>query len=110
MFTSAYNTMQTYVTYQKVIGDSSHAFMRQNNPDYYHVANHGHGNDAAISHSPQCDLPHRLDELVEVAAAVKGHVCPVCGVTVGGIVERVHFLGIRVFDELAVKNRPGSCY
>lgn len=99
------DNIQTHSSYQKVIGDGPHAFMRQNNPDDHHVTDHGHRNDAAVSDSPECDLPHRLDELVEAVAAVNGGVRPVGGVKVGGIVERVHLSGIRSWV-LKIDQRP----
>jgi len=81
-------------THQKIIGDCSHAFMRQNNPNDHNVTDHRHRNDAAVGGGPECDLPHRLDELVEAVAAVDGPAGPAGPVTVGGVVERVHVLGI----------------
>lgn len=76
--------------YQKVVGDGPHAFVRQNNPNDNKIPDHRHGNDAAISHSPECDLPHRLDELVEAVAAVRGRVGSVNGAQVGAVEQRIH--------------------
>lgn len=88
--------------YQKEIGDGPHALMRKNNPNDHHVADHRHHHDTEISDSPQGDLPHRLDELVEAVAAVRGDICPVCAATVSAVVERVHFLGITPLQDLDV--------
>ncbi len=98
---NAHSCLQRKHTHQEVIGDGPHAFMRQNNPNHHYVTNHRHRNDAAISDSPQRDLPHRLDELVEAVAGVRGDVCPVGGVELGGVEQRVHLLCIGSF----VKNR-----
>lgn len=93
------------IIYQKVVGDSPHAFMRQDNPDDHQVSNHRHSDDAAVGSSPECDLPHGLDELVEFFAVVNGHVSVVGAVQIRGLVERVHLPCLGLFGEPRVKNR-----
>ncbi len=49
---------------QEIVGDSSHPFVRQNNPNDDQVSENGHCQHRAVSHRPQRDAPRRLHELV----------------------------------------------
>lgn len=49
---------------QKVIGDSSHAFVSQNDPHHDEIPEHCDPEDGAVRHGPQGDAPRRLHELV----------------------------------------------
>lgn len=59
---------------QEIVGDRPHAFVRHDDPDYRHVAHHGHDHYAAVRDGPEDDPPDRLHELVPVSRPVTGAV------------------------------------